>query len=71
MVFLVDDFVKPGPTMDENTARFFAISGKLPLELQMVLSNRVYNSPRDLVLTKHSKPSFSWLGRPSTWKPSL
>jgi len=26
MVFLADDFVKPGPTVDENTARFFAIS---------------------------------------------
>jgi hypothetical protein len=31
-----------------NELRFFSIAGRLPLEIQMVLSNRLYGLSRDL-----------------------
>ena len=69
IVFLCDDLVSlsvPAPTDDEaatNTRRFFAIAAALPMDLQMVLCNRMYGSHKDLVLTKHSEPAFKRLAK--------
>jgi len=46
-----------------KAARFFQIAEALPMELQMVLSNVVFCSGKNLVLTKHSEPAFKKLGR--------
>jgi len=46
-----------------NTRRFFRITNLLPLELQMVLCNVVFDSPKELVLSKHSEPVFRKLAR--------
>lgn len=38
--------------------KFFSIAMRLPMELQMVLSNRCFESGSDFVLTKDSTPAF-------------
>ena len=38
---------------ESNARKFFQIAAQLPLELQMVLCNRVFGSRKDLVLAKH------------------
>jgi len=65
MVFLSDDFLVIVARQHENevkevrqTRRFWSLAMKLPMELQMLLCNRVFESGRDLVLTKHSEPAF-------------
>jgi hypothetical protein len=72
VVFLSDDFLslKPdtsddGDNVDQNrkTKRFFVIARMLPMELQMVLCNRIFKSPKDLVLKKHSEPGFKKLAK--------
>ena len=35
----------------------------LPIELQMVLCNRVFGAAKGTALTKHSEPAFKKLGR--------
>jgi hypothetical protein len=46
---------------EQRWARFVGIGLKLPMELQMVLANRLANSSSDLVLTKFSEPAFKWI----------
>jgi len=46
-----------------KAARFFQIAQHLPLELQMVLCNRVFGVEKVMVLTKHSEPAFQKLGK--------
>ena len=53
-------FTKPSTS---QAVRFFRIAQSLPMELQMVLCNRVFGSGKDHVLTKHSEPAFKKLGR--------
>ena len=67
MVFHSDGFVAPGHRAPARSKSFFAIASQLPLELQMVLCNRVYGSPKDLVASKHSETGFWWLMRKVTW----
>jgi len=69
VIFHSDSFA----VMNDNTAssltrRFFKISSQLPLEIQMVLCNRVFGSPKDIVLSKYSEPVFKCLARPTTWQ---
>ena len=52
----------PSPT-SKKAARFFQIAHCLPMELQMMLCNRVFGSWKNSVLTKHSEPAFKRLGR--------
>lgn len=69
IVFLTDGFLRirgdshDGFSLEE---RFFDISSKLPLELQMVLCNRMFGSPNDIILVRDSEPGFRWLSRSST-----
>jgi len=51
----------------QGAHRFFEISRRLPLEVQMVLCNRAFGSPKDTVLSKKSEPYFQCLSRPTTW----
>jgi hypothetical protein len=61
--------LKP-PPLEEQARRFFAIAVALPMDLQMVLCNKVFDSPKDLVLTKHSEPAFKKLAKPTIWRPT-
>ena len=74
VVFLCDDFLSvstesssstspPSSTTSKKAARFFQIAHCLPMELQMVLCNRVFGAGKNSVLTKHSEPAFKRLGR--------
>jgi len=59
VVLFADEYVK----MKDNDCfpeakRFFTISASLPLELQMVLCNRLFGSGKDLVKSVDSEPGF-------------
>jgi hypothetical protein len=51
---------------EDKAKRFFRIARKLPMELQMMLCNRMFNSPKDLVLRKDSEPAFKRLAKLAT-----
>jgi hypothetical protein len=59
IVFLCDDFLRiKTTTINNNTARFFQIAKRLPMELQMVLCHRTYHSAADSILSSQSEPAF-------------
>lgn len=65
MVFLSDGLLElPVPSVEELPAnvagrmRFFRIAGRLPMELQMVLSNRAVRSPRDGITGEQRERAF-------------
>jgi len=65
MVFFADGFLKPSvvepPGLGDQVLRFLRLAAKLPLELQMLLSHRVFNSGGDIILQKDSESGFRWL----------
>ena len=61
VVFLSDGLLQIR-TGEAETHRFFHIAAKLPMELQMLLCNRVLESVKDFVLLKYSEPAFWRLG---------
>ena len=68
VVFYSDSFV----SFNERAAhsyprRFFRITSQLPLEIQMIICSRAFGSPRDIILSRDSEPSFQLLTRPTTW----
>jgi len=71
VVFFTDGFLLPKNTVPATTPspieRFLRISSRLPLELQMVLCNRTFCSPRNVVRSREAEPGFKWLARPTTW----
>jgi len=68
VVFHVDSFVALRAEAPSTTRRFFNICGQLPMELQMVLCNRMFGSPRDVVPSRLSEPAFKWLVRLPEWQ---
>ena len=68
VVFVSDLFLTRRPDTPENVARFLAIASRLPLDLQMVLCNRTFGSPREIVSVRHTETAFQWLARASTWQ---
>ena len=62
VVFLCDDLLVIKP-LTTKTSRFLRIAVQLPMELQMVLCNRLFGSGKDHVLTNHSEPAFKKLAR--------
>lgn len=46
---------------EEKAARFFRVITRLPLELQMIVCNRVFRLARDLISTKDSEPAFRYM----------
>jgi len=55
-------------TAHPDTRRLFRITWQLPLDLQMVLCNRIFGSPRDIILSRDSEPGFQLLARTTTWQ---
>jgi len=54
-------------TAHPDTRRMFRITWQLPLDLQMVC-NRIFGSPRDIILSRDSEPGFQLLARTTTWQ---
>jgi len=69
VVFHSDSFaVINERTAHSDTRRFFRITSQLPLDLQMVLCNRNFGSPRDIIHSRDSEPGFQLLTRTTTWQ---
>ena len=69
VVFYSDSFVVINERLaHSDTRRFFSITSRLPLDLQMVLCNRAFGSPRDIILSRDSEPGFRLLARTTTWQ---
>jgi len=69
VVFHSDSFaVINERTAHYDTKRFFRITSQLPLDLQMVLCNRMFGSPKDIILSRDSEPGFQLLARTTTWQ---
>ena len=51
VVFLCDGFLKVKAEENSETARFFRIASKLPMEIQMILCYRVFRSPKQGMCT--------------------
>jgi hypothetical protein len=76
VVFLCDGLLAPrlpdlntgtppgAPETDTKAARFFSVAQRLPLELQMVLCNRMHGSSKNTVRREHSEPAFRALFSP-------
>ena len=65
-VFLSDDLLQPHPPTvisSLTAARFFAITLRLPVELQMILCHRAVGSAKENVLSKDSEVAFKVLAR--------
>jgi len=67
VIFVCDDYLKVRAhiTRDKSAARFFSIMSRLPIELQMMICNRLFRSENDLVLTKFTEPAFIQLAMQS------
>ena len=69
VVFHSDSFVAINERLVlSDTRRFFKITSQLPLDLQMVLCNRIFGSPKDIILSRDSEPGFQLLTRATTWQ---
>jgi len=69
VVFYSDSFVVMNEKLaHSDTRRFFRMTSRLPLDLQMVLCNRIFGSPRDIILSRDSEPGFQLLTRTTTWQ---
>jgi len=59
VVFHSDNFVVTNEkTAGSFTKRFFKIVSQLPLDIQMVLCNRIFESPKDIILSRDSEAWF-------------
>ena len=66
-----DDYLKSVPVStvsatpedDQKKLRFFRIVAKLPIELQMMICNRLFGLNKDLILTRSTEPAFKLLAR--------
>ena len=69
VVFLSDSYLRLSPPrggmkgQEDGARRFFLMAQALPIELQMVLCNRLFHSLKDIVLCKFSEPAFRRLGK--------
>lgn len=64
MVFFSDGFLcLPRSPPPNETGRFFTICSRLPLELQMIISNRIFDSVKDVILSRDSEAGFRWVAR--------
>ena len=68
VVLLSDGFLAmKNARLRSPKVRFFKMANRLPMELQMVLCNRVYCSAREIVRTALSEPAFKKYGRLEKW----
>ena len=70
IVFLCDSYLELRETMPttpvssiSGAVRLFQVARQLPMDLQMVLCNRLYGSAKTLILTRNSEPEFVNLAR--------
>jgi hypothetical protein len=63
VVFISDDYATRRAPDASNSHRFIGICIRLPIELQMVICNRVYRSTRDVIMACYSEHGFQWLAR--------
>jgi len=80
MVFRCDDLLQLKPashpatqtttTVAAAASRFFTITSKLPMELQMILCHRVVDSVKQNILHKDSETAFKDLARILLLRPS-
>jgi len=69
VVFHSDNFVAIKERLvHPDTRRFFRICARLPLEVQMIICNQAFGSPRDIILSRNSEPGFQLLTRTTTWQ---
>ena len=69
IVFHSDSFVAiKNSTVDYEAKRFFRITSQLPFDMQMVLCNRIFGSPKVIILSRDSEPGFRLLARTTTWQ---
>jgi len=69
VVFHSDSFVIINDKLaHSDTRRFFRICTRLPLEVQMIICNRAFDSPKDIILSRDSEPCFQLLDRSTTWQ---
>jgi len=47
--------------------RFFRIANALPMDLQMLLCNRLFRSPKDIIGSRYSEPAFVRLALKEVW----
>lgn len=69
VVFISDSLLKirpgskQGSDIERNTSRFLSMAASLPLEVQMVLCNRMFGSSRDIISSRDSEPVFRKLAQ--------
>ena len=63
VVFVSDGLLEIKDTTPSLAARFFSIAALLPLELQMVLCNRLVGSGKEIIPGKESEVAFKELAR--------
>ena len=65
IVFLCDGLLQLTPALaaDPATSRFFNITRRLPMELQMIVCHQVYDSAKESVLSKDSEAAFKSLAK--------
>jgi len=69
VVFHSDSFVVINERLaHSDTQRFFRICTRLPLEVQMIICNQAFGSPKDIILSRDSEPCFQLLDRSTTWQ---
>lgn len=64
VVLASDGYLKINPPLTEkecDTVRFLKMATRLPLELQMILCNRMFGINKDTITSKHSFPAFCYL----------
>jgi len=68
VVFHSDSFVviNERPAHPDSIS-FFRICARLPLEIQMIICNRVFGCPKDIIPLRDSEPGFKLLDRSTTW----
>jgi len=69
VIFFSDSFaIISERTAHADTKRFFGICARLPLEVQMIICNKAFGSPKDIILSRDSEPGFQLLTRTTTWQ---
>jgi len=67
VVFASDGLLQINDTTPSPAARFFSISRRLPLELQMVLCHKVVGSPKEIIPGNDSEVAFKSLAKRLLW----
>ena len=61
IIFICDDLLLVKSSTSDSTTRFFTIASKLPMELQMILCHRVYDSEKEYIKQFESEEAFKSL----------